>query len=268
MSTAPAPARGDARASGGHGTEAILRAAADLAREQGDAFTMEQLERRTGLSRATLYRRVGSKRAVLERLAAKGEAPTPERQGARARILAAARRVVAARGVGGATMERVAEEAGVGVATVYRHFGGREKLLAAFANATEGRARVRHTIERADGDLRTDLTAVARVALALFIDNRDLMRILIGGTPEELAVLRALKGSSERTLDRLASLFQREAVAGRLTRAGSPRRLALAFVGMLLAFAVIGPEHYAIGADDPDALATLAVRLFLDGAAA
>jgi len=267
MSTAPAPARGDARASGGHGTEAILRAAADLAREQGDAFTMEQLERRTGLSRATLYRRVGSKRAVLERLAAKGEAPTPERQGARARILAAARRVVAARGVGGATMERVAEEAGVGVATVYRHFGGRENLLDAFVHATEGRARVHHTIEHADGDLRSDLTAVARLALALFTDNRDLMRIVIGGTPEELDVLRVLKGSSDRTLNRLASLFEREAEAGRLTRAGSPRRLALAFVGMLLAFAVIGPEHYGVRANDLDALATLAVHVFLDGAA-
>jgi AcrR family transcriptional regulator len=247
--------------------EAILREAAALAREFGDAFTMEQLERRTGLSRATLYRRVGSKRAVLKRLAATGDAAAAERPSSRARILAAARRVVAARGVAGATMERVAEEAGVGVATVYRRFGGREHLLDAFVHATEGRARVRDTLEHADGDLRADLTAVARAALMLFTDNRDLMRIVIGGTREELDVLRVLKGSSERTLDRLASLFAREAEAGRLTRAGTPRRLALAFVGMLLAFAVIGPEHYGVRTDDPAALARLAVHVFLDGAA-
>lgn len=252
-------------------TEAILREAAALARSFGDAFTMEQLERRTGLSRATLYRRVGGKRAVLERLATTGRAAPHAPQSSRARILDAARRVVAARGVGGTTMERVADEAGVGVATVYRHFGGRERLLEAFVHATEGRARVRHTIEQADGDLGTDLraglTAVAGAALTLFADNRDLMRIVIGGAPDELDVLRVLKGSSERTLDRLASLFEREAQAGRLTRVGSPRRLALAFVGILLAFAVIGPEHYGIAATDPDALAALAVHVFLDGAA-
>ena len=263
--SAPVPAR--EQASGVHGTDTILRAAAELAREHGDAFTMEQLERSTGLSRATLYRRVGSKRAVLERLAAKGEVPAPERKSARTRILAAARRVVAERGVAAATMERVAVEAGVGVATVYRHFGGREKLLEAFMRATAGRARVHHLVEHADGDLRTDLTAIARGALTVFADNRDLMRILLGGTAEELDVLRVLKGSSDRTLDRLATLFEREAGCGRLTLSTPPRRLALAFVGTLLAFAVIGPEHYGMAADEPDALAALAVHLFLDGAA-
>lgn len=268
MSPTSASVPGRAQAGGDHGTNAIVRAAADLAHKHGDAFTMAQLERRTGLSRATLYRRVGSKRAVLERLAALGEAPSPERESARTRILAAVRRVVAERGVTGATMERVAEDAGVGVATVYRHFGGRDKLLDAFMKATAGRARVRHLVDHAGGNLRTDLTAIARGALSLFGDNRDLMRILIGGTPDELDVLHALKGSSDRTLDHLAALFEREAGAGRLTRAGPPERLALAFVGMLLAFAVIGPEHYAIAADAPDALAALAVQLFLDGAAA
>lgn len=245
---------------------AIVRAAAALAREHGRNFTMEQLERRTGLSRATLYRRVGSKAALLERLAAQGRAPAPDDRTARARILEGARRAVAERGVAGATMERIAEASGVGVATVYRRFGGRERLLEAFMRASEARSRTQALLDQAQGDLRGDLTAVARSALALFGDNRDLMRLLLGGHPDELEVLRALKGSSERTLDRLVSLFARASADGQLTDA-DPRRLALAFVGMLLAYAVVGPEHYGIDAGDGDALAELATRLFLDGAA-
>jgi AcrR family transcriptional regulator len=248
------------------GTEAILRAAAALSRSHGEAFTMAQLERRTGLSRATLYRRVGSKKAVLAQLAARGER-LPDRGDPHTRILAAARRVVAERGVAGTTIERVADRAGVGVATVYRHFGGREGLLEAFVRAAADRARVQDRVERSSGDLTTDLTAIAREALTLFGDNRDLMRIVLAGTPDELEVLHVLKGPSERTLDRLATLFEREAEAGRLARTGPPRHLALAFVGTLLAFAVIGPDHYDMAMDDRDALARLAVHLFLDGAA-
>lgn len=244
----------------------VVRAAAALVREHGRGFTMEQLGQRTGLSRATLYRRVGSKRALLERLVTQGEAPPSEPAGVQTRILDGVRRVVAEHGVAGATMERFAEAANVGVATLYRRFGGREQLIEAFVRASEARVRTRTLVERAAGDLRTELIAIARSALAFFGDNRDLMRVVLAGRPDEQELLRALKGSSSRTLDSLAALFARECAAGRLD-AADPRRLALAFVGVLLSFAVIGPEHYGIDAYDRDALAELAVRLFLDGAA-
>ncbi|MFD0899123.1 TetR/AcrR family transcriptional regulator [Actinomadura sediminis] len=66
--------------------------------------------------------------------------PRPERADAaqnRRRILAAAGRVIAARGVDGLSLDDVAREAGVGVGTVYRRFGGRARLLYALIDERE-----------------------------------------------------------------------------------------------------------------------------------
>ncbi|MFV2179563.1 TetR/AcrR family transcriptional regulator [Actinomadura sp. LOL_016] len=66
--------------------------------------------------------------------------PRPERADAaqnRRRILAAADRVIAARGVEGLSLDDVAREAGVGVGTVYRRFGGRSRLLYALVDERE-----------------------------------------------------------------------------------------------------------------------------------
>lgn len=66
--------------------------------------------------------------------------PPPERADAarnRAALLEAATRLVAAEGVGCTTMQRVADEAGVGKGTVFRRFGSREGLMAALLDHTE-----------------------------------------------------------------------------------------------------------------------------------
>lgn len=66
--------------------------------------------------------------------------PAPERSDAarnRVRVLAAARRIVAAEGVTGITMDRVATESGVGKGTVFRRFGSRAGLLQALLDDVE-----------------------------------------------------------------------------------------------------------------------------------
>ncbi|WP_224276571.1 TetR/AcrR family transcriptional regulator [Nocardioides lacusdianchii] len=66
--------------------------------------------------------------------------PAPERADAarnREAILAAALRLVQARGVDCVTMETVASEAGVGKGTVFRRFETREGLMAALLNESE-----------------------------------------------------------------------------------------------------------------------------------
>ena len=49
--------------------ETIVQATVSLLRDVGSNFTIEQLARESGLSRATIYRRVGSKEALLQRIA-------------------------------------------------------------------------------------------------------------------------------------------------------------------------------------------------------
>ncbi len=55
----------------------------------------------------------------------------------RAALLEAATRLVATEGLGCTTMQRVADEAGVGKGTVFRRFGSREGLMAALLDHTE-----------------------------------------------------------------------------------------------------------------------------------
>jgi len=65
------------------------------------------------------------------------DAPRSERRDAaanRARILEAARQLLAERGPHGLTMESVAAAAGVGKGTVFRRFGDRSRLAAALVN--------------------------------------------------------------------------------------------------------------------------------------
>lgn len=68
-----------------------------------------------------------------------GQAPPERRDAARNReaILAAARRLFEREGPAAVSMERVAEEAGVGKGTIYRRFGDRASLATALLDASE-----------------------------------------------------------------------------------------------------------------------------------
>jgi AcrR family transcriptional regulator len=68
-----------------------------------------------------------------------GQAPRERRDAARNRqaILAAAQRLFAREGPAAVSMERVAEEAGVGKGTIYRRFGDRASLATALLDANE-----------------------------------------------------------------------------------------------------------------------------------
>ncbi|MCS5723741.1 TetR/AcrR family transcriptional regulator [Herbiconiux sp. CPCC 203407] len=72
-------------------------------------------------------------------LPAVGPPPTERSDAARnrARVLEVARGLVAAEGVAGITMDRVATESGVGKGTVFRRFGSRAGLLRALLDDTE-----------------------------------------------------------------------------------------------------------------------------------
>jgi AcrR family transcriptional regulator len=68
-----------------------------------------------------------------------GQAPRERRDAARNReaILAAAQRLFEREGPASVSMERVAEEAGVGKGTIYRRFGDRASLATALLDASE-----------------------------------------------------------------------------------------------------------------------------------
>lgn len=250
---------------GSTGDERLLDLAAQIVAEQGtEAFTMEELASRAGVSRATLYRRFGNHRALLERLVAeRGIDLAPPEPDTHRRILDAARVVIGRVGPAHATVEQIAEQAEVGAATVYRHFGSKQGLLEAFGQTLAPR-RVARQLEANPGpDVAGELQRFATETLRFMQENGDLLRVtmLSDESPEAMAELR---DRPNRTMHLLTKYLEKQMLAGRIAK-NDPQQLAAAFMGMLFMLGILGPAHHALPAADPERSGAFITRLFLHG---
>ncbi|MEI8256864.1 MAG: TetR/AcrR family transcriptional regulator [Deltaproteobacteria bacterium] len=246
----------------------LLAVAARLVTERGaDGFTMDDLARASKLSRATLYRRAKSREAVVDALRANG-APIAPTTDTRARILAGARTAFCRAGFEATTVEEIAAEAGVGLATVYRHFGDKDGVVAAFFDEFTPRRTAREFATRATGDLQADLELFALRVLAGLQQEGPIVRLMmleaLRGS-EYITRMRAL--SPTRTLGTLVRLLEPHAAAGRLASRDADA-LAQSFGGMILAFAVMGPLLRGATQTEPAETARFITELFLRGALA
>jgi AcrR family transcriptional regulator len=87
-------------------------------------------------------------------------------------ILDATIDVLAEHGVSGATVDEVAERAGVSKATIYRHWGSRARLIHAAISSLDG-----PYVEPDTGSLRDDLAALLR-DMVEYLDRRDVGRVI------------------------------------------------------------------------------------------
>jgi AcrR family transcriptional regulator len=247
-------------------SETITNAAARLVALHGpDGFTMEDLARESGLSRATLYRQAGSREAVLAALSEQG-VEIGKRVDARDRILAACRVVFTRAGFEAATLEDIAREAGVGPATVYRQFGDKEGLISAFAGHIGPRRAMQEVALGPTGDLRADLERAAATVIRYAAEDLDLLKLALlermrGGPWAEF-----LKNSSLRTQTALIHLLESYTASGALGP-NEPQRMAQAFAGMIFAF-FARPLLDGGPMPDPEESARFITHVFLDGLAA
>ncbi len=234
-----------------------------------DKFTMDRLAEKTGISRATLYRRFGSREALLRRLAQARGVDIAEltRPDAHTRILKAARSVFGRYGLLGATIEQVAQEAQVGSATVYRHFGSKDGLIKAFIQSIGPRQAIQELDMPGGGNIEEDLIAFAIVLLQFIRDNRDIMRLILAEDEDTQRLLTRLRNAPDRTVHRLARYLEAQIRAGRL-QAYDPQEMAAAFTGMLLTFGFFGSTFYDMPLSDPDHSARFITQLFLNGLSA
>ncbi|MFN8492465.1 MAG: TetR/AcrR family transcriptional regulator [Caldilineaceae bacterium] len=245
-------------------TQRIFQTASDLLQQVGDSFTMDQLAEQARVPRATVYRRVGSKVDLLQRLAQeRGIAFTPQRD-VRTRILQAGRQVLGRYGLVNTTIEQIANEADVGVATIYRHFGDKEHLVWAMIDELSLRPVVRDLVQPT-ADVTADLLTLTRMLLPSFYEYRDILRFVLTGNETERAYIEQLRTGSMHTLDQLTTYFATQIKAKRIAANASAAELALAYLGQLFAFAVIGPLNYAVPLTDPDRISLLIVQLFVPG---
>ncbi|MBL4890507.1 MAG: TetR family transcriptional regulator [Rhizobiaceae bacterium] len=245
----------------------IQIAAISLFRETGEDFTLDQLQERTGLSRATLYRRIGSKESLLERLAAENLITPDPQADIKNRVFSAAKKVIADSGFIACTMEQIANEAGLGIATLYRHFGDKENLLTSFVNQLHPRLDIQSILSTQDISLERDLRKVTSIALQFFSDNMELAKILYSLQTAEREYLVRIRKKSPSTLIHITRYLERHQNAGTLRRDISAVDLAIIFNGLLMQFSLFAPAQIKRRLDvkkDTE----IVLKMFLQGATA
>ena len=245
----------------------ILDAAQQLLGDDpaGDV-TMADVAARCGLSRSTLYRHVGNKEALLRRLAReRGLAvEIPGGDAVPDRILQAARIVFGRHGLARTTMEQIAAEAGLGVATLYRHFGSRQNLIRTFLRRHAPRSAFRQGASQGSGDLEADLTHLVTELLIFLHRNRDIIWLSLAEGPDTERLLAGLREGPATTRRQIVDFFEAAIAAGYL-RDRDPRQMATALVGMLVAYGLEMPFFGGPALEDPPATARFIVDVLLDG---
>ncbi|MAT96005.1 MAG: hypothetical protein CL608_02465 [Anaerolineaceae bacterium] len=240
----------------------VLRAARQLAEETAVSFTMDQLAAKAGLSRATIYRHIGGKEAILKRLADEHGLDELHPPDVPSRILQAARKLFGEQGLMAPTMEQIAAEADVGVATVYRHFGDKTGLLRRFMQAFH--PRLPTAPDDVSGDLATDLARLVETMIRFILEHQDMVRLSFSNAREWRDQLMELRPFQERSLNRVADFLQSQMDSGQL-RPIESQQAATALLGMILSFSLIMPTYYKLPDPEPQETAVFITNLFLNG---
>jgi len=242
----------------------IFKIAHRLIHENG-GFTMDQLAEESGISRATIYRQVGNRKDILKQLSEENNLDLQElaEPDIMERILHATRKALSEAGSVNFTIEEVANHAGLGVATIYRHFGNKTTLLESLANTLHPRIAARHLLEVTSGNIEQDLHEFAEHALQFMYTNRDLASFYFSGSTQITAIFKSLRGDKNRTLNSLSLYFEERIKTGEIPSANA-FDLATSFLGMIIGFAFLKPS-YTDEIDEPSQAAKKIVQIFLTG---
>jgi len=237
---------------------------------EGDAgygFTMEQLAEESDLSRSTLYRRVGSKEDLVRRLARERGLRVADRDDLDipSRILQAARITFARHGLARTTMEQIAEKAGLGVATLYRHFGDRDSLIRAFMQEYAPRRAFRDVAQHTSGDIEADLIHLVTEMLTFLHQNRDMIWLSLIEREEMQHLLDRLGDDGIEGTRAELTRFLKAAVAAGQLQDRDPQQMAAALGGILMTFALDVPVFGGSHLEEPRRAAEFIVHLFLKG---
>jgi len=193
--------------------------------EAGRSPSLADVAAAAGVSRATVHRRPGSRAELLRRLELEPD-PDTER-----RVLEAAAEVVERTGLAHASMDEIAERAGVSRATVYRLHPGKAALLRALIHAFSPFDALRQTLaERRD---RPPEVVVPELALAAWrsVGARPgmLRTVLTELSTAAAEVDAAVRDTLGRMLEEVGGYVAAQMAAGRLRPA--PPLLALQALG-------------------------------------
>jgi len=169
----------------GHRWDELIAAARSASEATGlpvAEVSLDEIAKRAGLSRATLYRRIGSRAALVEAVRAAGIDPGG-RPDLRERATEAAADLIEAGGLTALNLEAVAERAECSVRALHTQLGGREGLLAAVFERYSPLPR----IERAMSGDPMPLEAGLRAIYATILDTAHARRGLLTAVVADVA---------------------------------------------------------------------------------
>ncbi|MCA9688572.1 MAG: TetR/AcrR family transcriptional regulator [Nannocystaceae bacterium] len=255
---------------------ALLDLAAQLVAREGPDLTMDRLAQAAGISRATLYRRIPGRRALARQLRDERGVELAVRGSTRARILEAAGLEINERGLLAATIERIAERAGVNPVTIYRLYQDRDTLLREVLESRSPRRSAARLLDDCDAPMVETLTAFTRAILAFLHENAGFLRVALFGAGEEVAYIGKLRRAQTGTLVTVARYLEGQMARGRLV-ADDPRATAFTLIGSvftdvflrarLQSFEDPSATPHNPSAAELDARAAAIVHRFLRGAA-
>lgn len=219
----------------------INTAAITLHKEFGTNFTLDQLVQSTNTSRATLYRRIGNKDELLKKLADQGLIQLNNQADAKSRILAATRIVVSKHGFINCTMDQIATESGLGIATLYRHFTEKENLLRAFTKEIKSEVAIEKFNLAADSSVEDGVIILAKTMLKFIDDNKDIVKILFFGNPEERKYITEIRDASSSTFKQIAKHLHTLQAKNQLSPDIKIDDMVASLMGLLLQFALTAP---------------------------
>ncbi|MFO1024383.1 MAG: TetR/AcrR family transcriptional regulator [Acetobacteraceae bacterium] len=181
-------------------------------------------------------------------------------------ILGAAARLFMAEGYGAVSMDAVARAAGVSKATLYAHFGAKDRLFAAIiTEACETMRSVDVGDDRSDLPLREALTRVGRQWLRFLLNDQamSVRRTVVAEGHKFPELAHAFYDSGPRvTRAWLADWVAREVARGRLA-CPEPERAAGQFIALLTSDLVL-PATLGIGPRADDAAIEQSVQAAVD----
>jgi AcrR family transcriptional regulator len=177
-------------------------------------------------------------------------------------------RVIARKGIAGATMQDIADEAGVAKGTIYLYYRDRDELVEkTFENAVSELHRRVDAVLDADAPLEERLRKSLHEAIGFFRENGQFFRLYIAqrfpeGTPQQQAKQKRHCDQYRSRMVKLAAVFEDAMKRGEIRRV-DPYRLALFFAEGTNAIIV----ERVMEQDPPpaDADADLIVSAILDG---
>jgi AcrR family transcriptional regulator len=252
---------------------AVLARIRPLVEERGyDVVSVDAMAAAAGISKATLYRIFPSKEVVRQALLATGVAPERlDTRDGREALLDAAMEVFATQGFAGATVDAIAQAAGMSKAGFYWHFESKEAIFAAVVARYAPFAAVERIIsagEQADDGphavLIAILTAIVAAITPRFALFRTIMLEAFQNPAMGAAVARNVLGV---VLPMVGGYLTRQMAAGRL-RSMHPALAIQSLIGPLFIHLLTREMFASQFAVTPpiETVITHIVTTFLDGA--